>query len=188
MSSLYRFRRKRVKEVLARRGRTIRRRWEGFLTLLLLAFVLGIAGAATGSVIVYRTYADGLKAPEQAIAESTIGTSLTFDRKGERLYEYIDPLGGLQDPVPLSEISPYLVGATIATEDASFYGNPGVNFRGLTRAAWENLTPFGPGLFKGSGGSSITQQLVKNVYIDREERFDRKAERKIKETVIALEL
>jgi len=151
-------------------------------------FVLGIAGVATGTVIVYRSYANGLKPPEQAIAESTIGTSLAFDRNGEQLYEYIDPLGGLQDPVPLSEISPYLIGATIATEDASFYGNPGVNFRGLTRAAWENLTPFGPGLFKGSGGSSITQQLVKNVYIDREERFDRKAERKIKETVIALEL
>jgi len=52
----------------------------------------------------------------------------------------------------------------------------------------ENLTPFGPGWFEGSGGSSITQQLVKNVYIEPGKRFDRRMERKIKETVIALEL
>jgi membrane peptidoglycan carboxypeptidase len=92
--------------------------------------------------------------------------------------------------VPLAEISPYLVAATVATEDASFYDNPGVNFKGLARAGIENLTPFGPGFLEGSGGSSITQQLVKNVYIQRDARglAPRTVERKIKETVIALEL
>jgi membrane peptidoglycan carboxypeptidase len=126
--------------------------------------------------------------PEEAIASSSIGTSIVYDRNGEFLYEYIDPLGGLRDPVPLEEISQYMIDATVSTEDASFYGNPGVNFKGLLRAASENLTPFGPGFFEGSGGSSITQQLVKNVYIEPEKRFDRRIERKIKETVIALEL
>ncbi|HET9476267.1 MAG TPA: transglycosylase domain-containing protein [Dehalococcoidia bacterium] len=141
------------------------------------------------SFVTYRSYADDLKSPEEAIADSTIGTSLAYDRAGVTLlYQYVDPLGGLKEPVPLSEMSPYMIGATIATEDASFYGNPGVNFRGLARAAVENLTPFGPGFLEGSGGSSITQQLVKNIYIDRSERFDRRVERKIKETVIALEL
>ena len=80
--------------------------------------------------------------------------------------------------------------ATIATEDDNFFTNPGVNIRGLARAAWENFSPFSdtPGVLGGSGGSSITQQLVKNVYIDEEERLKRSVDRKIKETVYAIEL
>jgi len=91
--------------------------------------------------------------------------------------------------VPLEEISPYLIAATIATEDASFYDNPGVNVMGLLRATKSNLpSPLGKGFGKGSGGSSLTQQLVKNIYMKPEERFDRRIKRKIKETVLALEL
>src|SRR3990172_6285273 len=79
---------------------------------------------------------------------------------------------------------------TVYREEASFYSNwnPGVNFKGLARAVVENVTPFGPGWFEGSGGSSIAQQLVKNVYIEPEKRFDRRIERKVKETVVAVEL
>jgi membrane peptidoglycan carboxypeptidase len=136
----------------------------------------------------YWLYAHNLKPPDQAIAEAS-GTSVALDRNEQsELHQYTDPLGGLRRPVPLSEISPYLVGATVATEDPSFFDNPGVNFRGIARAAFENLTPFGPGLFKGSGGSSITQQLAKNIYLDPAERTRRDPRRKVKETVIALEL
>jgi membrane peptidoglycan carboxypeptidase len=188
MGSIHRFRRKRAREVLLQRGRTSRSRLTALLTVLLFASALGVAAVGILSVIVYRSYAHGLKPPEEAIASASVGTSIAYDRNGQYLYEYVDPLGGLRNPKPLSEISPYLIAATIATEDASFYDNPGVNFRGLLRAAAENLTPFGPGFLAGSGGSSITQQLVKNVYIDKDERFDRKITRKLKETVIALEL
>lgn len=140
------------------------------------------------SVIVYRSYASDLTPPEEAIASVTIGQSIAYDRNGQYLYQYVDPQGGLRNPVPLDQISPYLIAATIATEDASFYDNPGVNFSGLARAAVENFTPFGPGFLAGSGGSSITQQLVKNIYISPSDRLDRKVSRKLKETVLALEL
>ncbi|MCH6555924.1 MAG: transglycosylase domain-containing protein, partial [Chloroflexi bacterium] len=156
-----------------------------------MAMVAVLGGLVTIGVfgfLIYRTYAHDLLAPEDAIANSAIGTSIAYDRNGEYLYEYIDRLGGLRNPVPLEEMSQYMIDATVSTEDASFYGNPGINFKGLLRAASENLTPFGPGFFEGSGGSSITQQLVKNVYIEPEKRFDRRIERKVKETVIALEL
>jgi membrane peptidoglycan carboxypeptidase len=158
-----------------------------------MAFVVFLGGLATAGVlgfVIYRTYAHDLLPPEEAIANSAIGTSIAYDRNNEYLYEYIDPLGGLNDPVPLEEMSQYMIDATVSTEDASFYSswNPGVNFKGLARAVMENVTPFGPGWFEGSGGSSITQQLVKNVYIEPEKRFDRRMERKIKETVIAFEL
>jgi len=157
-----------------------------------VVFLGGVASVGVVALIVYRTYAHDLLPPEEAIANSAIGTSIAYDRNGEYLYEYVDPLGGLNDPVPLDEISQYMIDATVSTEDSSFYSNwnPGVNFKGLGRAFVENLTPFGPGWFEGSGGSSITQQLVKNVYIPRDERGlpPHTIERKIKETVIAVEL
>jgi len=189
LENIQRYRRKRVRQVRAQRSLTVRSRLRGLFTLAIVGSILGVIGVAVFAILIYQSYARDLKPPEQAIAEASIGTSLAFDRSGsQKLYEYVDPLGGLKDPIPLQEMSPYLLAATVATEDASFYSNPGVNFRGLARAAVENLTPFGPGFLEGSGGSSITQQLVKNVYISQEDRFERRAERKIKETVIALEL
>ncbi len=189
MRKIYRYRRKKARLALIHRSEITRARIQALLTLALLASVLALFTFLGISFVVYRAYAHNLKAPEQAIAEATIGTSLVYDRSGQtKLYEFADEHGGLKDPKPLAEISPWLIAATVATEDASFYGNPGVNFRGLARAAVENLTPFGPGFLQGSGGSSITQQLAKNVYIAQEERGVRRIERKVKESVIALEL
>jgi membrane peptidoglycan carboxypeptidase len=157
----------------------------GALVFLLLAIV-AVGGGI--SFAVYYHYADDLERPDIALARTGSAGSRIFDRNGNLLYEFVDPLSGLKNTVPLSEISPWLVYATISTEDASFYDNPGVNIKGLLRAAMENLTPFGPGFFKGSGGSSITQQLVKNVYIPPEERAERSLGRKLKEVILALEL
>src|SRR5581483_5411624 len=148
-----------------------------------LAFVASVVGMAVVGFFVYQGYADQLVPPEQALVTWGTGPSNVYDRNGTQLYQGIGPAGGVRYPVPLSQISPYLVAATIATEDASFYGNPGVNFNGIGRALMENLTPFGPGFFKGSGGSSITQQLVKNIYFDESTRLDRALDRKIKETI-----
>ncbi len=125
-------------------------------TVAMFATILGIGIVGVTSVLVYRSYANDIKPPEQAIASASIGTSIAYDRNGNRLYEYVDPHAGLRDPVPLDQISPFLIAATIATEDASFFNNPGVNFQGLARAATENLTPFGGGFlslgfFGGSG-------------------------------------
>jgi membrane peptidoglycan carboxypeptidase len=153
--------------------------------LLLLTIAIVSGGVAFA---VYQHYATDLEPPDEALAHTGSAGSRVYDRNGTQLYEFVDPLSGLSNPVPLSEISPWLIQATISTEDASFYDNPGVNVRGLLRAAMENLTPFGPGWFKGSGGSSITQQLVKNVYIPQKERQERTIGRKIKEVVLALEL
>jgi membrane peptidoglycan carboxypeptidase len=150
-----------------------------------------LATAAIGggaAFAVYYHYSHDLERPDIALARTGSAGSRIFDRNGNLLYEFVDPLSGLKNPVPLSEISPWLVQATISTEDASFYSNPGVNIKGILRAVMENLTPFGPGFFKGSGGSSITQQLVKNVYIPPEERSERSLGRKLKEVIMAVEL
>ena len=153
--------------------------------LLGLAAALGVGLFAADR---YRAYADSVVPPEQLLAELPRGGALISDRNGVPLYEFVDEFGGLRRPVTLAEISPHLTRATIATEDASFHSNNGLNTRGLMRATFENFMPFGGDVFSGSGGSSITQQLAKNVYIPQAERSQRSVDRKLRETVIALEL
>lgn len=160
------------------------------LMALFLATVVGIATAGAASLFVgYNQMADELPAdPEVAFAQQNLGPAKIFDRRGTLLYEFEDETEGLRNPVKLAEISPFLINATIATEDNSFYSNPGINSRGLARAGVENFITTDTGVLQGSGGSSITQQLVKNVFIPQEQRYERDIGRKIKETVFALEL
>ncbi len=159
--------------------------------VLATIFVLAVglaAGASLYGLQSYNAYARGVVPPEQLLAQLPRGGARIYDRNGILLYEFVDEFGGLRRPIALSAISPWMPKATISTEDATFYENNGLNTRGLARAAVVNLTPFGSALFEESGGSSITQQLAKNVYIPTGERAVRSVDRKLKETVIALEL
>src|SRR5919106_4885127 len=154
--------------------------------------VVWMAVVMASGINVYDTYADDLIPPDQlAINEPSYGAKI-YDRNGILLYEYVDDKSGLRRPVELENVPDSFLAATIATEDDSFFTNPGVNFRGLVRAGVENLGLGDVDAFGGSGGSSITQQLVKNVYMTNEERQERWSEaginRKIKETVYAMEL
>ena len=182
---------------MRRTRRRNRSNGKGISIWLKLALAMGVVGViafislAVASFVVYNSYADDLLAPDElAINEASSGATI-LDRNGKLLYEYVDDRAGLRRPVELSNISPEFVAATVATEDNSFFTNPGVNLKGLVRAAWEN-SPLGGGVFEGSGGSSITQQLVKNVYIPPEARNERWSEeginRKLKETIYAIEL
>ena len=85
-----------------------------------------------------------------------------------------------REPVPLDEIPDKVKQAIIAVEDAEFYNHGGVNVRALGRAMLENVQA---GKIT-QGGSTITQQLVKNVYLTSKQDFDRKT----KEAVLALRL
>ncbi|MDA1010904.1 MAG: transglycosylase domain-containing protein, partial [Chloroflexi bacterium] len=165
------------------------------LGAVLAVFLVGVGLVAGGTYAYaidrYDEFAAEVVPPEELIAQQSRGGAVILDRNGEVLYEFVDELSGLRRPVTLSQISQHLIDATIAVEDPTFYENNGLNVRGLFRAAVENFAPFlvGDGeFFGGSGGSSITQQLAKNIYIPREQRLERSIERKLKETVIALEL
>lgn len=71
----------------------------------------------------------------------------------------------------LEELPPYLADAVIAVEDRDFYRHHGVSPRAILRALWANVRAGGI----AQGGSTITQQLVKNFYLDRSQTFGRKA-------------
>ena len=91
-----------------------------------------------------------------------------YDAHGTTLYQAIDQ--GLQTTVPLAKISPHLAHAEIAIEDQYFYSNPGYDITGIVRAALSDVTHG----HVVSGGSTITQQLIKNAIVGSQSTIIRK--------------
>ena len=83
-------------------------------------------------------------------------------------------------PVELDDVSSHLIDAVLATEDNEFFEHEGIDLRGLSRAVLQEITT--PG--QGSGGSTLTQQLVKMQILTPERTF----ERKFREIVLAMRL
>lgn len=80
--------------------------------------------------------------------------------------------GGVnRQTVSLSQISPWLVQATLATEDRRFYEHSGVDIHGTLRAIWVDVRH----LSKEQGASTLTQQLARNLYLSHERTWKRKA-------------
>ncbi len=102
-------------------------------------------------------------------------TTRILDRNGNLLYRiYEDENRTL---VSLNRVSSYVKDATIAIEDQNFYEHYGFSLRGIVRAAWTNLSKQ-----TSQGGSTITQQLVKNRLLDTEKTY----RRKIRELLLSL--
>jgi penicillin-binding protein 1A len=85
-----------------------------------------------------------------------------------------------REPVSLKHMSLWLPKATIAVEDKRFYQHGGIDYVGILRALWADVSA-GKVV---EGGSTITQQLVRNMYTGREKTFDRK----VKEACLAIKL
>ena len=159
-----------------------RRAWgRALLSLLALALLLGLAGgvlAMAGYVYVAMQLPPPALLQERALSLST--SLVLTDRQGVVIGEIADPQSGRRQLVRLSEISPWLIQATVATEDPRFWQHPGFDPLAIARALWQNLR-------EGdvvSGASTIPQQLVRNLLISPE----RTLRRKIKEVVLAAEI
>ena len=107
--------------------------------------------------------------------------TLIYDRHGTLLAD-IGKYGDHRIVVPLNYISPWVVKATLATEDRTFYSNSGIDLGGIVRAAIANYQHHKV----KQGGSTISQQLVKQVYIGTNAPAD--VQRKLKEAILAIEL
>jgi 1A family penicillin-binding protein len=104
-----------------------------------------------------------------------------YDRTGEiLLYDLHQDVK--RTIVPFENISRHLKNATVAIEDERFYSHPGVDIRGIMRAAYVNITD--GDLLGGQGGSTLTQQVIKNSVLQREKKLTRK----IKEAILSIKL
>jgi len=144
------------------------------LALLLILAVFGTA---------HRLLVD-LPSPDRLYERAAAPSTRIYDRRGRLLYEILDPHAGAHTPVPLDEVGQACRDAAIATEDASFYDNPGVDFWAILRALWINIR--GGEIL--SGGSTITQQLARNLLLSPQERSQVSLERKLRETILAWRL
>jgi membrane peptidoglycan carboxypeptidase len=107
------------------------------------------------------------------------GDTLIYDRNGVELAD-VGRQGNHLRTVPLSQISPYLINATVAVEDHTFWTNPGFDPTGIVRSAIDDI------LHRGTlaGGSTITQQLVKQVFLSPQQTLSRK----LREVVLAYQM
>lgn len=122
--------------------------------------------------------------PANLIYKPATPSIIITDRQGRVLYEAIDPRGNKHVPLALDDIPAACRDATIATEDANFYHHPGVDPIAIARAAWLNWRA-GETV---SGGSTLTQQLARNLLLTAEERQERSLQRKLREGWLAWRL
>ncbi len=156
-----------------------------FLLFTIIAGVVGFTLVVAASAISYSAIARTLPPPSELRANtSTFETVRIFDRNGNLLYSQADPDTGNRLYMPLDQISPHLINATIATEDSRFYENPGFDIFGITRALLQATQNDG----YIAGTSTITQQLVRAVLLDEDERGERSFRRKAREIILAAEI
>jgi penicillin-binding protein 1A len=151
-------------------GRLIRR----MLAVALVALLVGTGGLALAAYVFWPADLPPAKALEEYAP--SLGTKVYAD-DDELLTEF---QAERRIFVPLRDIPPVLRQAMIAVEDARFYSHFGVDVRGIARAAYAN---FRHGRVV-EGGSTITQQLAKVLFLTPDRRFSRK----VKEALLALEL
>ncbi len=165
-------RRQRNKSRLLQRIRTV------FLILCFVAVLFSV-GLFASMVGTYRAFAANVPDLDDYRSVELAQTSLVYDANGK----VVDQLYGVQNRfvVPLSGVDPTLREAVIAIEDHRFREHRGLDFEAIGRAAVENLQS----LSIQEGGSTITQQLIKNTYIAQDERFIPSFERKFVEASLA---
>src|SRR5437016_12838207 len=150
------------------------------LVALIVLSTVGLVG--TGATIGVVDYFAGDQPSIDAIQASNLSqTTRILDRNGnliEAVYHENRTV------IPLSKISLKLQRATIDTEDRTFYANSGVDYRRMAIAIAYDLTQRTSTL----GGSTITQQVVKNDVLDTEEAQSRTISRKFRELLLAEEM
>src|SRR5919106_3477389 len=145
--------------------------------LLRFGWVLPLAGLLVGALVLVLTYAfASIPLPRDVPLDQT---ARVYDRDGR----LIGTFSGAERRfiIPVERIPEHVKQAVIAAEDRSFYEHNGVSLRGITRAAWANLT----GGVVSQGGSTIDQQYIKNAVLKDSSRT---ISRKFKEAVLAIKL
>ena len=156
------------------RTRGKRKRRTTLIFVVLLVIVLAVIASGVGAVARFRSDCDLKELKPVQIGEN----SFVYAANGSLLGAI--PAERNRTPVALWRVSPWMGKATVAIEDHRFYEHGGVDYEGIARAAWKDLSAG----HVVQGGSTITQQLVRNLYISKERTF----KRKLKEACLAIRL
>ncbi len=145
------------------------------LTWLLFALLSLIALGAVGVAIAYATIA--VPQPNQL---ANAQASIVYYDDGKTEMARLSDAQGNRQSVPLAQVPDQVQKAVLAAEDRGFYSNPGFSPTGIARSIWQALR----GADIQGGGSTITQQYVKNYFLTS----DRSLTRKLKEIVISVKI
>jgi len=145
------------------------------LKVFIWIFVSGIFFA----IGVFAYYAKDLPSPGKLNKRQVVESTRIYDRTGEHLLYEIHG-EEKRTTIPLKDMSEIVRAATLAGEDQTFYQHYGIQFKAIARAAVYDLL----GRQVSQGGSTITQQLIKNTVLTNEKTFTRK----VKEVILSVEL
>lgn len=145
-------------------------------SMLLAGLALGLLGMlAVSGVVIY--FARDLPPVEQVQDLELHQPLRVYARGGELIGEFGSER---REPLAWEDVPDTLVNAFLAAEDDRFYSHPGVDYQGLLRAVWV-LVKTGD---KAQGGSTITMQLARNIFLSSEKSYIRK----IREILLSLQL
>ncbi len=158
-------------------------RWRRLSRIKQLLLSMGLLLVISVAFLYVWLFAD-LPSIDQLQAGLALPSTRIYDRHGQLLYEILPSEGGRNTALPLDAIPLHCQQAVIATEDANFYQHPGVDVVGILRALWINLS--GGEIL--AGGSTITQQVARNLLLDPQQRAERSLRRKLREAILAIRL
>lgn len=146
-------------------------------TALATLFLFFLVGGSLLSFLVFAYYSKDLPSPKRLVDRDLALSTKIYDRNGELLYDVYGEEN--RTLIRLEDVPQDLIDATLATEDADFYFHRGFDILGVGRAFYNIIMRHSL-----QGGSTITQQLVKNALLSPERTFTRK----IKELILSLQI
>ena len=148
-----------------------------FIKLMAVVGFFGILAMTLVGTIMFAWFAKDLPTPDKVVRREGFSTKI-YDRNEELLYDVF--ADQRRTPVELNEVPESLKQATVAIEDKNFYKHQGFDPLGWIRAVFNTIFKFR----RLGGGSTLTQQLVKNVLLTNQ----RSISRKIKEFVLSVQI
>ena len=150
----------------------------GVRALFNLALILGVCAVIVVACLylfVSKEFEGDLDRTYPELAE----TSYVYDVNGQEIGEF--PVAESRETVGYEGLGENLPMAVVALEDRRFYEHWGFDPEGLTRAAWTDLRSW----HVEEGGSTLTEQLMKNLYVDEDERFETSFRRRFVQAALA---
>ncbi len=150
-----------------------------FFSNLATLVLFGVVGFIVPTLAAVIFFATQVPSPETLQNREVARATKIYDRNGDLLYDIFEDQN--RTPVELKDVPEVVKQATISIEDKDFYSHKGFDFAGIARAGFKLVTSGGQ--IEG-GGSTLTQQLVKNALLTADRSFIRK----IKELILAIQV